>query len=172
MISPDKIATDPILEYFSYAHLPPHLQSVSMVFSHVALEIVDSIPRNAERTVALRKLLEAKDAAVRANFTGHARRPQTFSDRLKIEQKELADRLGKLETFLSEPGFFQLPLEQQNLLHAQWAAMSDYADILNRRTAALTSGTQGQAAQGEEIEDGVRVTGGGQSEAPLPFRED
>lgn len=29
--------------------------------------IVTSLPRNAERTVALRKLLEAKDAAVRAN---------------------------------------------------------------------------------------------------------
>ena len=29
--------------------------------------IVAAVPRNAERTVALRKLLEAKDAAVRAN---------------------------------------------------------------------------------------------------------
>lgn len=29
-------------------------------------ELVNTLPRNPERTVALRKLLEAKDAAVRA----------------------------------------------------------------------------------------------------------
>ena len=31
-----------------------------------AWQIVENLPRNPERTVALRKLLEAKDAAVRA----------------------------------------------------------------------------------------------------------
>jgi hypothetical protein len=172
MITPDKIATDPILEYFSYAHLPPHLQAVSMVFSNVALEIVDSVPRNAERTVALRKLLEAKDAAVRANFSGRAQRAQTFFDRLQAEHKELAERIRKLEAFLSEPAFFQLPAEQQNLLQAQRTAMNDYHDILDWRINAIMSGTQGQVAQSEEIDEGVRVTGGGQSEDPLPFRDD
>jgi hypothetical protein len=171
MIAPEKIAVDPILEYFAYAHLPAHLQAVSMVFSHVALEIVDSIPRNAERTVALRKLLEAKDAAVRANVTGRAQRPQTFFDRLQIEHKELTGRLEKLDMFLSEPGFFQLPIEQQDLLRSQRAAMNAYAQILGQHVAAIMAGTQGQAAQSEEIDEGVRVTGGGKSEEPLPFRE-
>ena len=32
----------------------------------MAATIIDTLPRNPERTVALRKLLEAKDAAVRA----------------------------------------------------------------------------------------------------------
>ena len=55
-----------ILRYFAYAHLPEHLQAVSAPFHALALQIVNEIPRNPERTVALRKLLESKDAAVRA----------------------------------------------------------------------------------------------------------
>lgn len=55
-----------ILQFFSYAHLPPHLQAVSEPFGLLANDLVNKLPRNPERTVALRKLLEAKDAAVRA----------------------------------------------------------------------------------------------------------
>lgn len=75
---------DPIMQFFSYKHLPPHLQAVSKPFCDLAHRIVGvteegdgqadgsgaqvhfPLPRNPERTVALRKLLEAKDAAVRA----------------------------------------------------------------------------------------------------------
>jgi hypothetical protein len=57
---------DPMLQFFTYAHLPEHLQGVSRTFCDLAQEIVGSLPRNPERTVALRKLLEAKDCAVRA----------------------------------------------------------------------------------------------------------
>jgi hypothetical protein len=63
----EQLATDPILRYFHFAHLPPHLQMVSSKFYEIVCEILALVPRNAERTVALRKLLEAKDAAVRAN---------------------------------------------------------------------------------------------------------
>jgi hypothetical protein len=59
---------EPILQFFSYTHLPPHLQAVSMAFHGLAQSIVADLPRNPERTVALRKLLEAKDAAVRARL--------------------------------------------------------------------------------------------------------
>lgn len=98
--------TEPILQFFAYTHLPPHLQAVSKPFCDLAHAIVGgeerakwiydgwvndpgwvpwtpggnslmqdkardearkaALPRNPERTVALRKLLEAKDAAVRA----------------------------------------------------------------------------------------------------------
>lgn len=58
--------TDPIMQFFAYAHLPPHLQDVSRPFGEMAERITTTLPRNPERTVALRKLLEAKDAAVRA----------------------------------------------------------------------------------------------------------
>jgi hypothetical protein len=60
------VPTEPILQFFEYAHLPQQLQDVSMRFFLVACSIVVDLPRNPERTVALRKLLEAKDAAVRA----------------------------------------------------------------------------------------------------------
>lgn len=63
-----QISTDPILHFFHYAHLPAALQSASKPFCDLAEHIVTSLPRNPERTVALRKLLEAKDAAVRANL--------------------------------------------------------------------------------------------------------
>ena len=55
-----------ILQFFAYSHLPAHLQLVSKPFGDLAQQVVDTLPRNPERTVALRKLLEAKDAAVRA----------------------------------------------------------------------------------------------------------
>lgn len=57
-----------IMQFFAYEHLPAHLQAVSIHFVDVAKFIVDHLPRNPERTVALRKLLEAKDAAVRAKL--------------------------------------------------------------------------------------------------------
>ena len=59
---------EPIMQFFEYGHLPPHLQDVSAPFGHLATILVDRLPRNAERTVALRKLLESKDAAVRARL--------------------------------------------------------------------------------------------------------
>lgn len=68
-----------IMQFFAYGHLPPHLRAVSKPFCDLAFAIIGDelgmpagtsvefpLPRNPERTVALRKLLEAKDAAVRA----------------------------------------------------------------------------------------------------------
>lgn len=57
---------EPILQFFAYEHLPMPLQAVSRQFHTTAHWICETLPRNPERTVALRKLLEAKDAAVRA----------------------------------------------------------------------------------------------------------
>lgn len=57
---------EPILQFFAFEHLPEPLQAVSKKFSELAFNLVGTLPRNPERTVALRKLLEAKDAAVRA----------------------------------------------------------------------------------------------------------
>lgn len=55
-----------MLKWFEYKHLPEKMQSVSAPFGELATKIVADIPGGPERTVALRKLLEAKDAAVRA----------------------------------------------------------------------------------------------------------
>ncbi len=57
-----------ILQFFVFEHLPPHLAEISRPFSVMAHALVETLPRNPERTVALRKLLESKDAAVRAKL--------------------------------------------------------------------------------------------------------
>lgn len=78
--APQPAPREHILQFFSYAHLPPPLAAISKPFCDLAHAIVfgdnapdagtvtmgPALPRNPERTIALRKLLEAKDAAVRA----------------------------------------------------------------------------------------------------------
>jgi hypothetical protein len=64
----EEIAQDHILQFFHYSHLPEALRNRSKPFCELARQIVSTTPRNPERTVALRKLLEAKDANVRAAF--------------------------------------------------------------------------------------------------------
>lgn len=57
----------PILRYFTYDHLTdPLLRATSEKFAALATDVDDALPDGPEKTVALRKLLEAKDAAVRA----------------------------------------------------------------------------------------------------------
>jgi hypothetical protein len=57
---------EPMLQFFAYEHLPMHLQEASKPYGMLAELIVAMCPRNPERTVAIRKLLESKDCAVRA----------------------------------------------------------------------------------------------------------
>jgi hypothetical protein len=59
---------DPMLQFFKYSHLPEKMQDVSRPFGQLAVLICETLPRNPERTVALRKLLEAKDCAVRSTI--------------------------------------------------------------------------------------------------------
>lgn len=56
---------EPIMKFFVFGHLPLKLQDVSKSFATLAKQMME-LPRSAERAVALRKLLESKDAAVRA----------------------------------------------------------------------------------------------------------
>lgn len=57
---------NPILRYFDHRHLRPELAKVAAMFQLTAYQVALALPRSAELTVALRKLLEGKDAAVRA----------------------------------------------------------------------------------------------------------
>ena len=56
-----------VLQFFAYDHLPERLQAVSRPFHDLAVKVAGR-SSNPETTVALRKLLEAKDAAVRAEL--------------------------------------------------------------------------------------------------------
>ena len=57
---------EPMLQFFAFEHLKAELQPTSAKFADVAHYVAALVPRNPERTVCLRKLLEAKDCAVRA----------------------------------------------------------------------------------------------------------
>lgn len=60
--------SDPILQFFAYRHLIHEVQPISMPFGHLAEWMVSMLPDNPERAAGLRKLLEAKDCAVRSYF--------------------------------------------------------------------------------------------------------
>ncbi len=68
---------DPIMMHFAYSHLPENLQKVSKPFGDLAEVMATSLPDCEEAHVGLRKLLEAKDCAVRAaRMTNPMIRPQ------------------------------------------------------------------------------------------------
>lgn len=67
--------TEHLLQFFGYAHLPERLQAVSAPFHDLAFELASTQPGGPELTVALRKLLESKDAAVRHALTTKAGPP-------------------------------------------------------------------------------------------------
>ena len=58
-----------LLSFFGYSHLPEYLQPASKPFHDLAHSLAnDPDLGGPELTVALRKLLEAKDCAVRARL--------------------------------------------------------------------------------------------------------
>lgn len=59
-------ATEHLLRYFAYDHLPERLQAVSKPCGDLAQEMVAALPDGPELSTGLRKLLEAKDCFVRA----------------------------------------------------------------------------------------------------------
>lgn len=57
-----------LMQFFKYEHLPAHLQEISKPFGVLAEFLVNTLPDNPERTAGLHRLLEAKDACVRARL--------------------------------------------------------------------------------------------------------
>lgn len=168
--SAEQISTDPILHFFHYAHLPAALQSASAPFCALASHIVTTLPRNAERTVALRKLLEAKDAAVRANVGAEgvksvAVKPTTHVERMEQERRELETRLNALRSFFGGAVFESLSPVEQELLRDQSRHMEDYLGVL---TARLENAERKTTARqlGEPVEIGGHDI---DRDGPVPF---
>jgi hypothetical protein len=57
------------IQWFEYDHLPPALQEVSKSIAELAHLMEDTLPDGPEKSVGMRKLLEAKDAFVRAKLS-------------------------------------------------------------------------------------------------------
>ena len=62
----EELKTDYILKYFLFDDINEELNDIASYYALLADMIIKSVPRTPERTVALRKLLESKDAAFRA----------------------------------------------------------------------------------------------------------
>ncbi len=57
----------PIIRYFDFRHLPQgSLRDTSALYTRMAGTLDELLPDGPEKSVALRKLLESKDAAVRS----------------------------------------------------------------------------------------------------------
>jgi hypothetical protein len=61
-------STTGILRHFDFQHLPIPLADVSVLFHDLAHHLVRTLSDGPQLTTALRKLLEAKDCAVRARL--------------------------------------------------------------------------------------------------------
>lgn len=68
-------ATERLLAFFKWEHLPSNLRAVSQPFCELANDLALVSPANPETTMCLRKLLEAKDCAVRAALEGDTQSP-------------------------------------------------------------------------------------------------
>lgn len=68
MSNSETVSKHKLLKYFGYSHLPANLQSISKPFHDLALNLSQSLPDGEEKDLALRKLLEAKDCAVRSHL--------------------------------------------------------------------------------------------------------
>lgn len=65
-----------LLQWFKFNHLPDNLQMVSAPFWQLATHVADSY-EGPEASACLRKLLEAKDCAVRAAISSTRDEPPT-----------------------------------------------------------------------------------------------
>lgn len=66
-----KTPIEHVMQFFAYDHLPEgELRDTSEACATLAKEMEGFCPHNPELTVGLRKLLEAKDAFVRAQVAG------------------------------------------------------------------------------------------------------
>lgn len=63
---PRNVDRPAIMRFFRWEHLPSPMRHVSQAFADLAEWMIANIPDSAERAAGLRKLLEAKDCAVRA----------------------------------------------------------------------------------------------------------
>lgn len=57
-----------LIQFFYYQHLAEELKEISQPFCELAHKFDELLPNNPEKSTMLRKLLEAKDCAVRAKI--------------------------------------------------------------------------------------------------------
>jgi len=117
-------ATENILPFFEYGHLPLHLQDVSRMFHTMAYAMLKNVGEGPETTVGLRKLLEAKDCFVR----------QAIVNGTKEDVKDISDDKPLTKRFAYEVEIENLSLDLIIVTAARANPMG-LLDILRRFTS-------------------------------------
>jgi hypothetical protein len=125
------------IQFFAFAHLPEHLQTVSRPIGELATKLEAELPDGPEKSAGMRKLLEAKDCFVRAALAlAPVPRLTTFQDRVRKEHADLNDNIGRLARFIGDDAsFMSLPLAERERLITQHQKMVEYSDALDARIA-------------------------------------
>lgn len=83
-----------IIQFFEYGHLKSPMKEISQSFAILAQIVINDCPKNPERTVALRKLLEAKDAAVRSMVADLSKSAVSINPNETVE-RQIDQELGQ-----------------------------------------------------------------------------
>lgn len=123
------------IKYFSYAHLPAHLQTVSRPLGELAEKFEALLPDGPEKSAGMRKLLEAKDCFVRCALDLPKTEVilQPHQQRVVDEFTELSDRMAKLLVFFNTDMFNGLDAAEQERMRQQFDAMDLYGGALKAR---------------------------------------
>lgn len=90
----------PVLRYFETDHLAEPLRTISEPFRRLARQLDESLPTGPELSTALRKLLEAKDAAVRAalDIDKHDTAPEPVGEQIAVTAPDSTRPVGAAVT--------------------------------------------------------------------------
>lgn len=95
---------NPILQFFRVDHLPPNMQPMAAAFASMAVAMANVLPDNIEKQVCLRRLMEAKEGAVRAllfqDFSGDG--PGATKDLLMKLKEDLEAEFPGTKLIISE----------------------------------------------------------------------
>ena len=90
-----------LLRHFNRDHLPSHLQWISESFRDLATELADNLPEDPELEAALRKLLEAKDCAVRVALHADDEAAESDAAALAAPDGPIGESVPSVESLLS-----------------------------------------------------------------------
>ena len=142
------MTTRPLPTMFAFDHLSPELKAISAPFYQIAMAIY-GLPQNGENDMALRKLLEAKDCAVRGALLGKEMASAANGQPNGPAIQKLSDgRYG----FLDGGEFVQLTV----ITRATAGTQSVPSVFPGEETPAKPEKSQSTAPEGEELE-GVSV---------------
>lgn len=91
-----------ILQFFTFSHLPKEAQNISKPFCDLAHSMAAALPSNPETATMLRKLLEAKDCAVRSSFADVTKPFNPSAKETNAQTKDFTLQLNDLTKALKQ----------------------------------------------------------------------